>query len=106
MRLGETTESNVRTQNAVNELWMYTGDLFDMNEVDALLIKEGVAVDLTKIKLGWDKKIIEVLDEANLTSPENQFMQKGSKAGIHTEQLSYILAEMQSLARALPDAVW
>lgn len=107
VRLGDgTTESNVRTQNAVNELWMYTGDLFDMNEVDALLIKEGVAVDLTKIKLGWDKKIKEVLDEANLTSPENQFMQKGSKAGIHTEQLSYILAEMQSLARALPDAVW
>lgn len=107
VRLGDgTTESNVRTQNAVNELWMYTGDLFDMNEVDALLIKEGVAVDLTKIKLGWDKKIKEVLDEANLTSTENQFMQKGSKAGIHTEQLSYILAEMQSLARALPDAVW
>ncbi len=107
VRLGDgTTESNVRTQNAVNELWMYTGDLFDMNEVDALLIKEGVAVDLTKIKLGWDKKIHEVLVEANLTSPENQYMQKGSKAGIHTEQLSYILAEMQSLARALPDAVW
>lgn len=107
VRLGDgTTESNVRTQNAVNELWMYTGDLFDMNEVDALLIKEGVAVDLTKIKLGWDKKIHEILVEANLTSPENQYMQKGSKAGIHTEQLSYILAEMQSLARALPDAVW
>lgn len=107
LRLGDgTAESNERTQNAVNELWMYTGDLFDMNEVDALLIKEGVAVDLTKIKLSWDKKIKEIFVEAKLTSPENQYMQKGSKSGIHTEQLSYILAEMQSLPRSLPDAVW
>ncbi len=107
LRLGDgTEESNARMQNSISDLWMYTGDLFDMNEVDTLLINEGIAVDLAPIKIKWMQKVEEVFTEAKLKIPENSYMQKGSKLGIHTEYLSYLLAEMQSIPRALPDAVW
>ena len=107
LRLGDgTEESHDRTQTAVNELWMYTGDLFDMNETDHLLIKEGIAVDLESIKKEWMAKVKTVLEEATLQLPDNNYMQRGSKKGLHTEQLSYLLAEMQSVARSMPDATW
>ena len=107
LRLGDgTTESHERTQNAINELWMYTGDLFDMNETDAFLIREGIAVDLEPIKNKWKVKIAETFSEATLKVPENPYMQHGSKEGLHTEYLSYLLAEMQSIPRMMPDAAW
>ena len=107
LRLGDgTAESHERAQIAVNDLWMYTGDLFDMNEVDTVLMKEGIAVDLSSLKSKWNKKVTEVLNEATLKVPENPYMQRGSKEGQHTEYLSYLLAEMQSIPRMMPDAIW
>ena len=31
---------------------------------------------------------------------------RGGKQGVHTEHLGYVLAEMQFLQRAYPDAQW
>jgi ring-1,2-phenylacetyl-CoA epoxidase subunit PaaC len=107
LRLGDgTEESHQRAQQAVNELWMYTGDLFDMDELDAMLIKEGIGVDLAQIKATWTKRVSEIFSEATLAVPDNSYMQKGSKKGIHTEYLSYLLAEMQSIPRSMPNSVW
>lgn len=106
-RLGDgTTESHERLQNAVNDLWMYTSEMFDMDEVDATLIKEGIAPDLNKVKAEWDKHIKEVFAEATIQIPTTTFKQKGSKEGKHTENLGFILAEMQSVHRSFPDAKW
>jgi len=107
VRLGDgTEESKRRMENAVNELWMYTGDMFDMDETDAILIKDGIAADSKKIKPLWENKVREVFAEATLTIPENVFMMSGSREGKHTESLGFILAEMQSLHRAHPGANW
>ena len=46
------------------------------------------------------------MEEATLTLPENNYMITGSKEGMHTEGLGHMLSEMQSLARAYPDAKW
>ncbi len=106
-RFGDgTEESNYRAQTALNELWQYTGELFEMNEVDELLIKEGIAVDLTTVKAKWEKHITELFQKATLIIPENTFMQTGSRRGIHTEHLGHLLAEMQALPRMYPDAKW
>ncbi|MFI5164595.1 MAG: 1,2-phenylacetyl-CoA epoxidase subunit PaaC [Bacteroidia bacterium] len=106
-RLGDgTEESHSRIQNALDELWRFTGEMFEMNEVDSVLIKEGIAFDLNSIKRKWENKVKEVLERATLKIPANAFMQRGSREAKHTEQLGYILAEMQSLPRALPDAKW
>jgi ring-1,2-phenylacetyl-CoA epoxidase subunit PaaC len=108
LRLGDgTEESHKRMQNAVDDLWMFTDDLFQMNEVDELLIKEGIAVDQKKIQEKWKIKVNEILTKGTLTIPSvNNFMRLGSRVGKHTEHLGYILAEMQFLPRAYPDAKW
>jgi ring-1,2-phenylacetyl-CoA epoxidase subunit PaaC len=106
-RFGDgTEESHERAQKALNELWQYTGELFEMTEVDELLIKEGIAVDLNKVKEKWENHMAELLERATLSKPENVFMQTGSRKGIHTEHLAFILAEMQALPRMYPDAKW
>lgn len=107
MRLGEgTEESYTRIQKAINDIWMYTGELFEMAPEDELLLSENVAVDLPAIRIKWRKHIAQVLDESNVFVPEDKFMQTGSRAGIHTEYLGHILSEMQYLQRAYPDAKW
>ncbi len=106
-RFGDgTEESHERAQNALNELWQYTDELFEMNEVDTFLIKENIGVDLNLVKTKWEKHINELLEKATLKKPENVFMQTGSRDGIHTEHLAFILAEMQALPRMLPNAKW
>ncbi|MGB0862850.1 MAG: 1,2-phenylacetyl-CoA epoxidase subunit PaaC, partial [Saprospiraceae bacterium] len=107
IRLGDgTAESKAKMQTALNELWMFTGELFEMNETDEMLIKEGIAVDLNEIKPLWEQRVSSILEEATLTQPTTTWMQSGGKKGIHTEYLGYILAEMQYLPRAYPDAKW
>ena len=107
IRLGDgTEESKQKIQTSLNDLWIYTGDLFEMNEVDELLIKEGVAVDLNMVKKEWDKTIDEVLIKATLQRPEDGYMQTGRLDGIHSEHLGHLLSEMQYLQRAYPDAKW
>ena len=97
-RLGDgTEESHTRMQNALDELWRFTGEMFEMNEVDSVLIKEGITVDLKSIQSKWESKVKEILERATLIIPTNAFMQRGSRDAKHTEHLGFILAEMQSL---------
>jgi ring-1,2-phenylacetyl-CoA epoxidase subunit PaaC len=108
LRLGDgTEESHDRAQAAVNDLWIFTDDLFDGDSVDAILLKEKVGADLSLIKSAWQKQVNEVLAESTLTIPAiNSFMRTGSRKGNHTEYLGYILAEMQFLPRAYPGTKW
>jgi len=106
-RFGDgTNESHIKAQTALNELWQFTDELFEINEVDEVLIKEGIAVDLSIVKTKWDQYITELLNKSTLSKPENVFMQTGSRKGVHTEHLGYILAEMQALPRMYPNAKW
>ena len=107
LRLGDgTAESHERLQNGLNDLWMFTSEMFEMDEVDAFLIKEGIVPDLNKIKANWEKRVFEVLAEATLQIPTTTFKQKGSKEGKHSEHLGFLLAEMQYVHRAYPGAKW
>lgn len=107
VRFGDgTEESHNRAQDALNHLWQYTGELFEMNELDEILIKEGIAVDLSTIKSKWENHITELIAKATLQKPETTYAQTGSRKGLHTEHLGYILAEMQALPRMFPDAKW
>ena len=106
-RLGDgTAESHERLQNGLNDLWMFTSEMFDMDEVDAVLIKEGIAPDLNIVKAAWEKRVKEVIAEATLKLPETTFKQKGSREGKHSEHLGFLLAEMQYVHRSFPDAKW
>jgi len=107
IRLGDgTQESHTKIQEAIDDIWTYTGELFDIDNVDQDAIDRGYGVDLLLVKQRWLDKVTEVLQEATLTLPEDDFFQSGGKTGVHTEQLGFILAEMQYLARQHPKAVW
>ena len=107
IRLGDGTgESNTKAQEALEELWMYTGELFEMDNLDAELLNSGIAVDNSALKLEWDRMVNKTLVKAKLTRPEDAYMATGGKKGIHTEYLGFILSEMQFLQRAYPDAKW
>ena len=107
IRLGDGTgESNTIVQDALEEIWMYTGELFEMDNLDAELLNSGIAVDNSALKSEWDRMVNNTLAKAKLTRPEAAYMATGGKKGLHTEYLGFILSEMQFLQRAYPNAKW
>ncbi|MEO5564150.1 MAG: 1,2-phenylacetyl-CoA epoxidase subunit PaaC [Chitinophagaceae bacterium] len=107
IRLGDgTEESNKRILKAIDELWMYTGELFEPVEFESITNQFGFGVNVAGLKDEWIKKIKEVFEEAGLPVPEKAFMQKGGKEGKHTEHLGYILTDLQYLQRTYPGAEW
>jgi len=108
LRLGDgTEESHHKIRTAVNHLWMYTDELFDMDNTDEELISKGIAVDLNEIKEKWNQKVDSVLSEATLSQPEHtkHSLVYGKKGG-HTEYMGYILNDMQYLTNRYPTATW
>lgn len=108
IRLGDGThESHERVQRAVDNLWRFTADLFDADETDDLLLKEGIAADGKRISAHWNETVAGVFHEAGLQIPSGRiWMARGSRQGIHTEHLGHLLAEMQFLPRAYPGTNW
>ena len=107
IRLGDgTDESHARAQDAVNELWPYTGEMFEVDQIERALVEAGIAVDPTALRMNWNNTIEQVLSEATLTRPGDTYMQSGGRAGRHSEHLGHILAELQFVQRAYPGATW
>jgi ring-1,2-phenylacetyl-CoA epoxidase subunit PaaC len=94
-----TTESHSRMQAALDRLWPYVGEMFIGDEHDH--------VDPAILRPAFDARLADVLGQATLTRPDSEFTHKGGKTGArHTEALGHMLAVMQSLPRAYPDAKW
>jgi ring-1,2-phenylacetyl-CoA epoxidase subunit PaaC len=107
VRLGDGTEtSRARMQSAIDNLWMYTGEMFAADETDHSLAAAGVVPDVAALLPRWRERIASVVDQATLTMPAASWMQRGGKQGVHTEHLGHLLAEMQSLHRAHPGVQW
>jgi ring-1,2-phenylacetyl-CoA epoxidase subunit PaaC len=106
-RLGDgTKESHERIQNAINDLWVYTDELFHPTEVEKAMLKEGIGVDVTSLKNWYYETVNAVLEEATLSVPESKYFQKGGKQGIHTEHMGYLLAQLQYMQRTYPNMEW
>jgi ring-1,2-phenylacetyl-CoA epoxidase subunit PaaC len=107
IKLGDgTDESHERAQTAVNALWRYTGELFLADDVDRAAASSGAGVDPSMIETTWRSHVDDVFKRATLTVPEVKFMQRGGRAGKHTEHLGHMLAEMQIVARSYPEGQW
>ncbi|SDQ85436.1 1,2-phenylacetyl-CoA epoxidase subunit PaaC [Pseudovibrio sp. Tun.PSC04-5.I4] len=107
IRLGDgTEESHNRACDALETLWMYTGELFECDTVVSSLVAQGVAIDPLSIKHIWDETVNTVLARANLERPDQSWMQTGGRKGEHSEHLGHILAPMQYLQRSFPNAIW
>jgi ring-1,2-phenylacetyl-CoA epoxidase subunit PaaC len=107
VRLGDgTDESHQRVQAAVNELWRFTGEMFEADEVDTIVEKAYGGPNLEHLRGRWLADIDAILINATLAKPEDGWMASGGKAGRHTEHLGYMIAEMQYLQRSHPGASW
>ena len=65
-----------------------------------------VAIDVWALRPAWDAIVNDALAEATLTRPNFHGYVTEGKLGLHSEHLSYLLGEMQGLARAHPGATW
>jgi ring-1,2-phenylacetyl-CoA epoxidase subunit PaaC len=102
VRLGNgTEESHARMKKALENLWPYSGEMFQPAAYEKVF-----ALDSASIHAAWTSAVKVVLEEATLPYPENVFMHTGGKSGVHTEQLGYILTDLQYLQRTYPGAEW
>ncbi|MEJ6708675.1 MAG: phenylacetate-CoA oxygenase subunit PaaC [Amylibacter sp.] len=102
-----TPESNRRMQKALDVLWPFAGEIFVVDSVDTEMFEAGIGPDLAALWNDWVAIIKPVLTSAMLTLPESDFAHKGGKTGVrHSEHLGHLLATMQFLPRAYPDAQW
>lgn len=107
IRLGDGTDfSHQRMQEALDAEWPWAAELFDDAFLDPALVDAGVAVLPSSLREGVDARVAAVLDEATLTRPDVAAAYSAGRDGRHTEQLGYLLAEMQHLARSHPGATW
>jgi ring-1,2-phenylacetyl-CoA epoxidase subunit PaaC len=107
IRLGDgTDESRRRMIDAFDELIIYTGELFEMDDVDRAMLAAGVGVDTEALRAEWQATVDRVLAEATLDVPQASYMQTGGRDGRHTEHLGHILSELQYMQRTYPGLEW
>jgi ring-1,2-phenylacetyl-CoA epoxidase subunit PaaC len=108
VRLGDGTDVSHRMmQAALDDLWMYAGEVFIYDEIDNAMVEQGIAPQAEELRAAFFDHVNDILVEATLAMPSpDAYMQRGGKQGRHTERLGFILAEMQFLQRAYPGAQW
>ncbi len=107
IRLGDgTDESRRRMAEALDDMAIYTGELFEMDAVTTAMVEQGIGVDAAALKGEWQATVDAVLAEATLEMPKVNHMQTGGRDGIHTEHLGHILSELQYMQRAYPGLMW
>jgi ring-1,2-phenylacetyl-CoA epoxidase subunit PaaC len=111
VRLGDGTElSHVRMQAGLDAVWPFTEELFLAHPVETRLAEAGVAADPASLRADVDADLDQALPVATLTRPERPAVGlvggRGGRDGVHTEAIGPMLAVMQSLARAHPEATW
>ncbi|MFT6983573.1 MAG: ring-1,2-phenylacetyl-CoA epoxidase subunit PaaC [Crocinitomicaceae bacterium] len=107
IRLGDgTEESHQRVQDALDELWKYTAEMFVEDEVDEALLADGTLPSMKGLKEEWMATVNSVLEQATLTIPTNNWEQHGGRNGKHSEHLGFILTELQYMQRAYPGMEW
>ncbi len=111
VRLGDgTATSHQRMQEALDDIWRYTGELFVDDEIHTALAARGVIPLHATLEADWLAHVQTVLSEATLSAPDMEqarhLAYQGGVNGRHTEALGYLLAEMQHLQRSYPGASW
>ncbi len=107
IRLGDGTDiSHEKMQTALDDLWSFSGELLAPSAADEAAAQAGFGVDLTTIRTAVEKKWGAIIAEATLQLPADEWMQSGGKTGQHTEQMGYLLTELQYMQRTYPGQQW
>jgi ring-1,2-phenylacetyl-CoA epoxidase subunit PaaC len=107
IRLGDgTEESGRRMQRGLEGMWRFTGELFEMDDVDREMVAAGIGADVAAQQAAWLARVSAVLDEAGLDVPSPGAQRGGGRSGRHGEDLGHLLAEMQWMQRTYPGLEW
>jgi ring-1,2-phenylacetyl-CoA epoxidase subunit PaaC len=107
VRFGDgTAESHARVQASLEHLLPYAQEFWIGSEAETLAVKTDTGVDVASLQPNWNALLDDTLNEATLQRPAGQGYVPQGKLGVHSEHMGFLLAEMQSLARAHPNAVW
>lgn len=107
VRLGDgTIESHDKAQQSLDDLWRYTGEMFDNDALDDVLLQAFNGPDLRSIASAWHATVGGILAEATLRIPKETVMARGGKQGRHTEHFGFLVAEMQVMPRTYPSVAW
>jgi ring-1,2-phenylacetyl-CoA epoxidase subunit PaaC len=107
VRLGDgTAESQRRVQDALDDLWRYTVELFSPDETDECMRAAGIAPALPEVAVRWSARVDADLAAATLRRPAAQPYPWHGKRGVHTEYLGHLLCDMQHLQRTYPGVRW
>ena len=107
LRLGDgTEESHDRLQSALDDLWGYTPEMFDMDALEQELASAGIAVDSAALRADWQQAVTATFEEAGVQVPESSWQVRGGRQGMHTESLGHLLSELQFVQRAYPGLEW
>lgn len=101
-----TEESRAKIEEALDDLWTYTGEMFESSDEEKELAKQGVIPSFESLKEKWMANVKETFIEADLNVPEDRWMATGGRQGIHSEYLGHMLGDMQYLVRAYPNDKW
>ena len=107
---GGTDESRRRTVDGLARVWPYVAELFRTHPVERRMAEAGVGVDPAELRTEFDDVVAQVFRAASLDAPAGPSAGlvggRGGRAGVHTEAMGPLLAELQSVARAHPDGLW
>ncbi len=107
LRLGDgTAESKQRMQQALEHLLPYSVEFWSASPAESAAAANASGLDPAELRAAWDRMVDAALAEAKLVRPAAPIHLPRGKQGVHSEHLGHLLAEMQSLARAHPDARW
>ena len=107
VRFGDgTDESHRRAQQALNHLLPYCQEFWIGSDAEAQAVASGTGIDVASLHVEWDALVDDTLQAATLVRPQVRGHVPQGKLGVHSEHMGFLLAEMQSLARAHPQAVW
>jgi ring-1,2-phenylacetyl-CoA epoxidase subunit PaaC len=107
VRLGDgTDQSHARMQAAFDHLMPLTQEFWTASGFETAAVEAGIGIDATRLQPSWSEAVETVLAEATLSRPAARGYVTQGKNCIHSEHLSWLLSEMQGLARAHPEATW
>ncbi|WP_342052871.1 MULTISPECIES: 1,2-phenylacetyl-CoA epoxidase subunit PaaC [unclassified Cupriavidus] len=107
VRLGDGTDvSHARMQRAADHLMPYMNECFAADDIEREAASQGIGVAVADLRATWEATVQDTFAEATLRMPERSGFVSTGKRGVHSEHMSYLLGEMQGLARAHPGAQW
>lgn len=107
VRLGDgTDESHRRMAEGLDWFWRFVDEMLEHDEIELALVLAGVAADKAALRPSFEARVNTVLAEAALPLPIYPHPIRGGRVGHHSEHLGHLLATMQYLPRAYPDALW